>query len=279
MKWTPAGLRLPLRIVGRTALVTATLAVVGVAASSLFGGPLRLVVVGGNSMRPTYRTGDLLVAWRGEPRRNDVVVYRPRGLDGAVVHRVVGRTDDGRLLTRGDANLSLDPWTPRPGEIIGVVRGPRLPLGWYLGHPAWPLASAAGLLTAVLLWPRSGSTTHRSDRRADRRPAPPTVIDLSDAAFAAALGAPGLSPQQVAARLDAVIADPDGAAAVERAFADLGVSGVAVAARLNRLLLEVATPDGAPRPVEHHRPVASRPVASRPVASRPVRPGGGRGGT
>lgn len=259
------------RRLGRAVLALTAVAVVGVAVSSLFGGPLRLVIVGGNSMRPTYRTGDLLITWKGVPRPGDVVVYRPPGVDGAVVHRMVGRTADGGLLTRGDANRTLDPWTPAPDELLGVVRGPRLPLGPLVANPVWPTAAAAGLITAVLLWPHP----------ARRRPAGASdlpsglVVDLTEPDLPAVLGTPGISPTELAERLDAVLTDPQGAAAVERAFADLPVSGIEVAARLNRLLVAVSAASGAPPGGTTGTPDATGTTDT----DDPPRRSGGRGGT
>lgn len=264
------------RRLGRAVLVLTAVAVVGIALSSLFGGPVRLVVVGGNSMRPTYRTGDLLITWKGTPRPGDVVVYRPPSVDGAVVHRMVGRTADGRLLTRGDANRALDPWTPAPHQLLGIVRGPRLPLGPLVANPVWPTAAAAGLITAVLLWPHPA---RRRPEGSDPRPDP--VVDLTELDLPALLGTPGITADQVAARLDAVLTDPQGAAALERAFADLPVSGRAVAQRLNRLLAVAGTtPPSGGNPASTRISVrtSERRRAPRPTA-RPATWRRGRGGT
>lgn len=84
----------------------------------------------GRSMRGTFQPGDALVL---EPtpleaiRPGDVVVFRgskPAGADGAaadVVHRVVSLADGG-LVTRGDANRSLDSETVRADNLRGRVR-------------------------------------------------------------------------------------------------------------------------------------------------------------
>lgn len=256
----------------RAALVLATTVVTLVAASSLLGGPVRLIVVGGNSMLPAYRPGDIVFSWRQAPKQGDVVVYRPAGMDGTVIHRVVDRTDAG-LLTRGDANTSLDPWTPAPEEVIGVVRGPRVPLGWFLDRPIWLPAAAVGLLTGFVLWPR-----HRSHRGARREQAE-TVVDLTDTDVVATEEFAGLTPAVVAARLDAVLADPQGAAAVERAFADLPVSGVEVASRLNALLARAGRALPPHGPGEHprgdRRPTQRTGLGDDHTGDRR----GGRGGT
>ncbi|MCU0275986.1 MAG: PqqD family peptide modification chaperone [Acidobacteria bacterium] len=84
----------------------------------------------GRSMRGTFQPGDALVL---EPtpleaiRPGDVVVFRgskPADADRStsdVVHRVVSLADGG-LVTRGDANRSLDSETVRADNLRGRVR-------------------------------------------------------------------------------------------------------------------------------------------------------------
>ena len=122
-------------------------------------GPLRLVVVGGDSMRPTYEIGDLLLVRRDHhPDIGDIAVYRvPRGQAGAgylVVHRVAG-FDGNRYVFHGDNKQLADSWYPRPGDILGrpVARVPAV------GKFAFGLSSllvlivVAGVAVVVLFWP------------------------------------------------------------------------------------------------------------------------------
>lgn len=80
-----------------------------------------LVVVTGESMRPGYRDGDLVVvrpSW--SYRSGDVVVFQEQ-LDGFhVIHRIVGFRKD-ECLTKGDANSSPDPRAVGTAEIAGKV--------------------------------------------------------------------------------------------------------------------------------------------------------------
>lgn len=88
------------------------------------GGPATYVVIRGDSMEPTYATGDLVVA-RADTSYSvgEVVAYRvPDGDLGAglvVVHRIAGGSGQGGYTMQGDNNPALDPWTPRNDDVAG----------------------------------------------------------------------------------------------------------------------------------------------------------------
>ncbi|WP_157767777.1 signal peptidase I [Actinosynnema pretiosum] len=120
----------------------------------------RPVVVTSGSMGPLVRPGDVVLldpAPDREPLVGDVVVYSRSGAP-SVMHRVVGRDDDGRYRTRGDANPTPDAAPVAPEDVLGRVRGlvPGLgaPALFLRGHPsaAVPLAvlGGAGLLVLLL---------------------------------------------------------------------------------------------------------------------------------
>lgn len=94
-----------------------------------WSGPLRVRVRGG-SMLPTLRPGDVVRVEPAGPddlRPGDVVLCRNGR--GALLHRFLGRTPEGWLLTQGDAHLSPDPpWPPEAllGRAVGVERGGRV---------------------------------------------------------------------------------------------------------------------------------------------------------
>lgn len=78
----------------------------------------------GYSMSPFIRDGDVLTIApaAGKPlRRGDVVVFLHPAHGGPVVHRIVGRTDEGFVI-KGDHEIHADSPVPEPG-IIGVVVG------------------------------------------------------------------------------------------------------------------------------------------------------------
>jgi signal peptidase len=148
------------------------------------GGSSSLVIVQGDSMSPTYRSGDLLTT-RTEPHYEpgDVVVYRiPRGQAGGgdlVVHRLVAVEADGTLVTRGDNRAFPDNFGATTHDIVGSVRH-RIPgggLGLLAVSRWWTLAIVAGAIATVSLWPAAvGSDdpdrvrSWRSPRSAVSRP-------------------------------------------------------------------------------------------------------------
>jgi signal peptidase I len=107
------------------------------------GGSMTYLVVRGDSMEPTYRSGDLVVL-RTAARYavGDIVGYRvPAGEIGAghlVIHRIAGGDADLGYAMQGDNNPSIDPWMPRPTDIAGV---------------AWIALPAAGRLLVVVHQP------------------------------------------------------------------------------------------------------------------------------
>ena len=90
----------------------------------------------GPSMNPTLKPGDGLEMYtyrdRAEICVGDVIVYpRPFGTVD-VVHRIIEKRDDG-VITRGDNNNKIDPYTVRFDDIIGKViaakrRNRRIPI-------------------------------------------------------------------------------------------------------------------------------------------------------
>lgn len=125
------------------------------------GGPLTYLVVRGDSMEPTYHSGDLVIL-RSAPAyaTREIVAYRvPAGEVGAghlVVHRITGGDGDAGFLMQGDNNPSVDPWMPRSSDIAGE---------------AWILLPGAGRILHLPAQPGGGrSARRRRARRLPRRP-------------------------------------------------------------------------------------------------------------
>lgn len=90
-------------------------------------GPADYVIVSGNSMEPTFHTGDVVVALRqGSYQPGDIVVYRvPAGEPGAgdrVIHRIVGGSAATGFVMKGDNKDGVDPWRPTPKDVVGKER-------------------------------------------------------------------------------------------------------------------------------------------------------------
>lgn len=76
------------------------------------------------SMRPTLEPGDVILAApmdRAAETGDMIVFVDPVHGDRDVVHRLVDVDAEGRLVTQGDANSSVDPWTLHPDDVTGVV--------------------------------------------------------------------------------------------------------------------------------------------------------------
>jgi signal peptidase len=121
------------------------------------GGNTELVVVHGNSMHPTYESGDLVVTRESDHySTGDVVAYKMAGGQARVIHRIVDDTS-GRFSTQGDNRTSRDPWTPSAAAVTGraVVRVPRLgSVMVFLARSPLAMAAAAGFAAFLTVaWP------------------------------------------------------------------------------------------------------------------------------
>lgn len=124
------------------------------------GGSVTYIVIRGDSMEPSYASGDLLIV-QAEPSygTNDVVAYRvPSGEVGegiVVVHRIVGGSAGVGFEMRGDNNQSLDPWIPRGTDVVGKAWALIPGLGRVLVAIRQPLvlaALAASLVVGFVIW-------------------------------------------------------------------------------------------------------------------------------
>lgn len=123
---------------------------------SSLGGCSTLTIVSGQSMEPTYSTGDLVWSRCAEPSVGDIVVYSPADTgDVQVIHRIVGGDSGSGWTLQGDNNDFLDPWNPDNSQIAGIatVHVPQLGSILYgLGNPfIW--GSLIILAAAFFLWP------------------------------------------------------------------------------------------------------------------------------
>ena len=124
-----------------------------------YGGVTTVTVVSGQSMEPTYHSGDLLLTRRHTYQVGEVVVYEvPADQPGAghrVVHRLIG--GDGRTgwRTQGDNNSTPDIWTPRDSDVIGCVFLHVPKVGLLIMQLRNPLtwAVVGALVVGRILWP------------------------------------------------------------------------------------------------------------------------------
>jgi signal peptidase I len=125
-------------------------------------------MVRGDSMLPTFETGDLVITEsHAEYRIGDVVAYRvPTSDVGSgllVIHRIGGGDARRGYVLRGDNNSEPDPWQPTAADIVGLASF-RIPIaGQVLGmlHQPATLASLGASLVVILVLmsaPRTGVT-------------------------------------------------------------------------------------------------------------------------
>jgi signal peptidase I len=143
----------------------------------LAGGNVDYVIVGGRSMLPTLRGGDLVVVKeRATYRPGDVVAYHiPEGVfrGRRIIHRITGGDPVDGFVLRGDNNAEDDLWHPRYAHIEGKL-WKRVPAaGWLVALARAPavLAAVAGgfVFALVMTWERGPDG--RPQRRGVLRPA------------------------------------------------------------------------------------------------------------
>ena len=106
------------------------------------GGSVDYIIVGGRSMLPTLRGGDLVVVQQEQAYRvGDVVAYHiPDGVfrGRRIIHRIVGGDPVNGFVLRGDNNAEDDLWYPRQANVEGKL---------------WLRIPSAGLLVAFVRSP------------------------------------------------------------------------------------------------------------------------------
>lgn len=114
--------------------------------------PQPLHVVASGSMIPTLYPYDVIIIEGIEPSEvkvGDIIVYKHK--DKLIIHRVIERMEvDQRIYfkTKGDHNLSPDPWVVRGEDIVGRWTGIRVPI---IGQFILFLKSEVGMALIVLL--------------------------------------------------------------------------------------------------------------------------------
>lgn len=92
-------------------------------AVDIFGRSILRVVTG--SMEPSLRVGDFIIIKKADPEtlaEGDIISFYSEQSDiygMLVTHRIVGRDEDGRFITRGDANPIDDRVHVSPDRIVG----------------------------------------------------------------------------------------------------------------------------------------------------------------
>lgn len=101
---------------------------------SVAGKVVPILVVKTGSMEPILNIGDVIIIDdRVSPKdiktgpKGDVIVFRKPGTGELIVHRAIGKTENG-FITKGDANPGIDFWSPVPYEnLVGRWTGIKIP--------------------------------------------------------------------------------------------------------------------------------------------------------
>jgi signal peptidase len=140
-----------MRRIGNVTLLLATVLAVTVAGLYLTGAiPYRVYVVHTGSMSPAIPSKSAVLVRVGRYHVGQVVSFAEHGT--VVTHRLVGTKSDGTVITKGDADRSVDPWVVRKADIVGgVVAAPHL-VGYALVYLRTPAGAASVLLALLALW-------------------------------------------------------------------------------------------------------------------------------
>jgi len=96
----------------------------------------RVVVIYSDSMSPALRAGDAIIITPAPAKLQPGMIVTFEVAGDLVTHRIVDISDDGCIVTKGDANEQVDHWTDARGRriqlrgVAGIYRA-RIP---YLGH-------------------------------------------------------------------------------------------------------------------------------------------------
>jgi signal peptidase I len=117
------------------------------------GAGKRLYVVHTGSMSPTIPSRSAVIVQEGKYHLGQVISFDDSGQ--VVTHRFIGVNPDGSLITKGDANKTVDPWRTTRADVIGGVVSAPPQLGYwltYLKNPAGAASVLLGVCCVALIW-------------------------------------------------------------------------------------------------------------------------------
>ena len=101
-----------------------------------------------NNLTNQFNTYDVIVLEDVSDKtlkRYDVIAFvNDKGEN--IIHRIVGFTEDGKFITRGDSNNGDDKFNPAKSNVLGRYTGKRVP---YVGAFVMFFQSYAGMLTIL----------------------------------------------------------------------------------------------------------------------------------
>ena len=116
--------------------------------------PYRAYLVHTPSMGHTIPSGSVVLVREHRYHVGQVITFVEGGT--VITHRLVSINPNGTIITKGDANPTIDPWSANKSDIIGgVVRtSPVLGYVWVYLFLTWqgPASLALVLFGALMLW-------------------------------------------------------------------------------------------------------------------------------
>ena len=112
--------------------------------------PYEVYIVHTGSMTPTIPSKSAVLVKKGAYQLGQVISFRTQ--NGVVTHRLTKRDADGTLITKGDANRTVDAGSVRPSQIIGgVIAAPRM-LGYWLQYLKNPAGLGSLFMIIICFW-------------------------------------------------------------------------------------------------------------------------------
>ena len=131
--------------------------------------PYKVYVIHTGSMSPAIPSRSAVIVREGRYHVGQVITFRVHGM--LVTHRLVAVHRDGTIVTKGDADSSVDPWQARTQDIVGgVVLAPHM-AGFAIVYLRSPLGAASIVLALLLFWQTLGLARRRPTRIAAPRSA------------------------------------------------------------------------------------------------------------
>ena len=116
--------------------------------------PYKIYLVHTDSMEQTIRPGSLVLVHENQYHVGQVITFKVDGL--IITHRLIAIHPNGTILTKGDANPTVDPWRATKADIIGgVVRTiPMVGYLWNFIFMTWegPVSILLAISFFVMLW-------------------------------------------------------------------------------------------------------------------------------
>jgi signal peptidase len=124
-----------------------------VLAPTTVGGAATYVIVSGDSMKPTFSDGDLVVVRQSDYAVGEIVAFETG--QGLVIHRIVGGSVESGFVMQGDNKENPDPWHPTEDAIVGKhfaqIPGAGRWTQAVTGNPVW-FGALIGGLGSLMVW-------------------------------------------------------------------------------------------------------------------------------